>query len=237
MATRRIRSRRRWPWAAGGAAIGFVAVLAITWFWYLPNHRSDLESGERYGIDVSRHQEAIDWDRVAGDDIEFAYIKASEGGDLVDARFAGNWKRAGDAGLDRGAYHYFTLCRPGDEQAANFLKTVPHEEAELPPALDLEIAGNCSDRPDEAAVAKEVAAFLDAVETETGQKVVLYIGDDWQERYPVASRDDRPRWARRMHRRPLTDDWWLWQFSSTSRVDGIDGHTDLNVMKGDAPPA
>jgi len=228
--------RRRWPWAVGGVLLVVVTASAVTWFWYLPNHRGELRPGERYGIDVSRHQNAIVWQRVADDDIDFAYIKASEGGDLVDERFAENWTGAGAAGLDRGAYHYFTLCRPGDEQAANFLETVPADEAELPPALDLEIAGNCSARPDEAAVAKEVAAFVDAVEAETGQTLVLYIGDDWQERYPVAGRDDRPRWARRMHRRPLTDDWWLWQFSSTSRVDGIEGHTDLNVMKGDRPP-
>lgn len=214
-----------------------LAVVAITWFWYLPNHRSDLRPGERYGIDVSRHQDEIDWEAVAGDDIDFAYIKASEGGDLVDRRFTENWSGAGAAGLDRGAYHFFTLCRPGAEQAANFLSTVPHDEAELPPALDLELAGNCADRPDEDAVAKEVAAFLSAVEAETGEEVVLYIGDDWQERYPVAGREDRPRWARRMHRRPLTDDWWLWQFSGTSHVAGISGHTDLNVMKGEEPPA
>lgn len=213
-----------------------VVVPAVAWSWYLPNHRSDLKAGERYGIDVSRHQKAIDWERVADDGIDFAYIKASEGGDLVDIRFAQNWEGAGDVGLDRGAYHYFTLCRPGAEQAANFLSTVPSDEAELSPALDLEIAGNCSDRPDEADVAKEVAAFIGAVEAETGEPVVLYIGDDWQERYPVAGRGERPRWARRMYRRPLTDDWWIWQCSGTSRVDGIEGSTDLNVMKGAAPP-
>lgn len=215
--------------------VALLVATAVSWLWFLPNVRWELRPGERYGIDVSRHQNRIDWERVAADDIEFAYIKASEGGDLVDERFAENWKGAGAAGIDRGAYHFFTLCRPGADQAANFLATVP-SGAELPPALDLEIAGNCSERPEPEAVAAEVATFIDAVEAETGERVVLYIGDDWQERYPVAGRDDRPRWARRVHRRPLTNDWWLWQFSGTSRVDGIAGHTDLNIMKGDTPP-
>ncbi|HWJ60446.1 MAG TPA: GH25 family lysozyme [Acidimicrobiales bacterium] len=237
MASEEGERRRRWPWVAGAAALAVAGALAVAWTWYLPNHRSALRTGERYGIDVSRHQDAIDWERVAGDDIDFAYIKASEGGDLVDARFADNWEGAGAVGLDRGAYHFFTLCRPGAEQAANFLATVPPREAELPPALDLEIAGNCSARPGEAAVADEVAAFVDAVEAETGEAVVLYIGDDWEQRYPVADRDQRPRWARRLFRRPITDDWWIWQFSGTSRVDGIAGRTDLNIMKGDEPPA
>lgn len=92
--------RRRWPWITGGVVVALVAVAAATWFWYLPNHRSDLRAGERYGIDVSRHQELIAWERVAEDDIDFAYIKASEGGDLVDERFAENWFGAGEAGID-----------------------------------------------------------------------------------------------------------------------------------------
>ncbi len=228
--------KRRWPWIVGVVIVALVAVAAIAWFWYLPNHRADLRSGERYGIDVSRHQDLIAWDRVADDDIDFAYIKASEGGDMVDERFAENWFGAGDAGLDRGAYHFFTLCRPGAAQARNFLETLPDGAGELPPALDLELAGNCSARPSAADVAKEVAAFVEAVEQETGETMVLYIGDDWQGRYPVVDREDHPRWARRLYRRPLTDDWWIWQFSGTSRVDGIEGHTDLNVMKGDEPP-
>ncbi|HEY7771115.1 GH25 family lysozyme, partial [Longimicrobium sp.] len=39
------------------------------------------------GIDVSRWQGAVDWNAVAGDDVEFAFIKATEGGDFTDPRF------------------------------------------------------------------------------------------------------------------------------------------------------
>jgi lysozyme len=37
-----------------------------------------LKEGERYGIDVSAHQDVIDWRQVTGDGITFAYIKATE---------------------------------------------------------------------------------------------------------------------------------------------------------------
>jgi lysozyme len=114
--------------------IGAVAV--ARWIWF-PNYRPALVEGERYGLDVSNHQGAIDWERVAGDDIDFVYIKATEGGDFVDSRFEDNWRGAGAAGLDRGAYHFFTLCRTGADQARNFLDVVPHLEAELPLAIDL----------------------------------------------------------------------------------------------------
>jgi lysozyme len=76
-------------------------------------YRPALLPGERYGIDVSHHQGVIDWERVANDGISFAYMKATEGNEFVDERFADNWRGAANAGLDRGAYHYFPLCSPG----------------------------------------------------------------------------------------------------------------------------
>jgi lysozyme len=227
--------RRRWPWAV--AAVLALAAGAGAWGWYgwLPDHRPGLRDGERYGVDVSGHQGDVDWERVAGDGIAFAYVKATEGGDFVDARFRENWDGAGAAGLDRGAYHFFTLCRPGAEQAEHFLATVPVGDGTLPPALDLELAGNCSQRPDRARVAREVTAFLGRVEAATGEPVVLYVGDDFEDRYRL--RDDlradgpRPIWHRRLHLRPDVEGWWLWQASDRAAVAGIDGGVDLDVMR------
>src|SRR5687768_3711582 len=65
------------------------------------------------GIDVSHHQGVIEWSLLSGQGVDFAYIKASEGGDFVDPAFARNWDGAGRAGIRRGAYHFFTLCRSG----------------------------------------------------------------------------------------------------------------------------
>ncbi len=219
--------------------LGAVAVLAVlaAWGWYgwLPNYRPGLQDGERYGVDVSNHQGDIDWERVAGDDMEFAYIKATEGGDFVDDWFERNWEGAGAAGLDRGAYHFFTLCRPGDEQAANFLGVVPHDPDALPPVVDLELAGNCSDRPDRAWVERELGAFLDAVESATEQTVVLYVGDDFEGEYHLRDELDRPIWHRRVLIRPDVDGWWIWQVQGHASIDGIDGGADLNVMRGSRP--
>lgn len=223
---------RRWKWPAG--LLGVVVVAASLWTWWLPHYRPSLAAGERFGIDVSNHQGDIEWDRVASDDIHFAYIKATEGADWVDQRFAMNWAGAADASVDRGAYHFFTLCRSGEEQAANFLRTVPRD-GELPPALDLELAGNCGRRPDAAAVIAEVEAFINAVNTATGDGMMLYIGDDFEARYPTRDRFDRPLWHRRWYRRPNVGPWVVWQVTGMAHVDGISGDVDLNVMR-DPPP-
>lgn len=227
--------RRRWPFVVLGVVV--VAVLAGVWGWYvwLPGYRPSLQAGERYGVDVSHHQGEIAWGKVADDGIAFTYIKATEGGDFVDESFERNWEGASAAGLDHGAYHFFTLCRPGEVQAENFLRTVPDGEGTLPPAVDLELAGNCSERPDRAWVERELGTFLDMVEAASGETVVLYIGDDFESHYGMREQLERPIWHRRVLIRPDVEDWWIWQIHGYASVDGIDGGVDLNIMR--EPPA
>jgi lysozyme len=194
----------------------------------LPNWRPDLEAGERYGIDVSHHQGVIDWEAVAGDGISFAYVKATEGGDWVDRQFAANWASAGDVGLDRGVYHFFSLCTDGAEQARHFLATVPPDPRALAPAVDLETAGNCAARPDQRAVGAELVEFLEVVEEAWGRPTVLYVGADWESVYPVEI--DRPRWHRRFLLRSEID-FHIWQLHGFAHVAGVGGRVDLNVMR------
>jgi lysozyme len=193
--------------------------------------RGDLRAGERYGIDVSSHQNTIDWERVHGDGIDFAYIKATEGGDFVDARFAANWAQAGSAGLQRGAYHFFTLCRPGADQADNFLRTLPKTDGTLPPAVDLELIGNCSGRPSREALIDELTVFIERVEGATGQEVVFYLGDDFDQQYDVRTAFHRRLWVRSLHARPDVDDWLIWQSNDAAAVSGVENGVDLDVLK------
>lgn len=226
------RRRRRWPWIAGGVTLLFAGLAAAFWFLFVPNWRPSLRSGERYGIDVSSHQGDIDWHKVADDNISFAYIKATEGGDFTDDRFEDNWRGAGAAGLDRGAYHFFTLCRPGREQAQHFIAVAPPDPKALAPAVDLEIAGNCIQRPSRAAVDTQVRAFLSVVEEAWHRHVIVYVRDDWESRYPVRDELDRPLWHFRFLRRPNVDGWLIWQIQGFAHVDGIDSGVDLNIMRG-----
>lgn len=221
--------RREWFLIPLGAFVLLVVVAAIVWWGWLPHYRPELRPGESYGVDVSNHQGEIDWAAVAGDDIEFVYIKATEGGDWVDPWFDRNWAEARRVGVEVGAYHYFTLCRSGAEQAANFLTVVPVDEADLPGALDLEYAGDCSDRKTPEWVQGEVAQFLQIVEEATGTSVLLYVGGRFDRDYGVTDTFSEPLWKRSILRRPGGDRWVVWQLSFFSDVDGIDGGVDLDV--------
>jgi lysozyme len=215
----------------GGLVVSVSILSALVWFVWLPTYRPRLDDGELFGVDVSNHQGEIDWERVAADGIDFAYIKATEGGDHTDARFVQNWDAAASAGLERGAYHFFTLCTGGAAQARHFLATVPEDPQALPPAVDLELAGNCSDRPSYEDVQRELASFLDLVEAAKGTQVLLYVGDDFEAQYPVREQLERPLWHFRFLRRPDVEDWVVWQVMGFAHVSGIAGRVDLDVMR------
>jgi lysozyme len=222
--------RRRWLAGVVAALLLLGAALAGWWLLWVPHSRPSLRSGEVYGIDVSNHQGHINWPQVAADEIEFAYIKATEGGDHTDARFAENWAGAGVAGVRRGPYHFFTLCRPGLAQAEHFLRVAPPDSEALPPAVDLELAGNCKARPDGGSVQAELDAFLERVEAAWQRPMLLYVGDDWEARYPVLDRSGRPRWLVSFFGRPDLE-WTVWQLHGFAKVDGIGGRVDLDVAE------
>lgn len=201
---------------------------AAWWFLWVPSTRPALRSDEFYGIDVSNHQGHIDWQPVAGDNIDFAYIKATEGATFTDRSFATNWRSAGRAGVLRGAYHFFTLCRSGRKQAEHFLQVAPPDASALSPAADFELAGNCRDRPAPAVVDARVDAFLRRVERAWKRPVLLYVGGDWAAHYQRPGRPDSPRWVVRRRGRPDVE-WTVWQQQRLARVDGVSGRVDLDV--------
>lgn len=154
--------------------VGLAFLTTLGGYLLVTDWRPTVVAHERYGIDVSHHQGVIDWGRVAADDIDHAYIKSTEGQTLVDERFADNWAGSRAAGVERGAYHFFSLCSPGSGQARNFLETVPDDASALPPAVDLEF-GACSERPDASTVERDVRTFITSVEADRDVKVVLYV--------------------------------------------------------------
>lgn len=183
------------------------------------------------GIDVSNHQGVIDWRRVAADDVSFAVVKATEGGDWVDKSFLRNIAGAKEAGLAVGAYHFFTFCRPAIEQAQNFIATVPRDRSWLPPVVDIEFHGNCPRRPTPEELGAELTAFLEPVEAYFGKPAIFYLIGEAEDLYG-ATVPDRLRWVRSLSRHPGHEDWVYWQYDNKGRVDGIEGDVDLNVLQG-----
>lgn len=222
---------RRLAWLAGTAAI-LVLLGLIGWraagAWHPPDGEWPVQ-----GIDVSHHQGRIDWAALPAQGVDFAYIKATEGGDHRDRAFAVNWAGAARAGIARGAYHFFTLCRSGAEQAANFIATVPVDPAALPPAVDLEYLGNCAGRPRPPDFHAELAGFIRRIEAHYRKPVLLYLTAEFDAAYRVSGRVSRPLWLRSLVLEPDFGgrEWQLWQVSNFRRLRGIEGLVDWNVAR------
>ena len=183
------------------------------------------------GVDVSHHQGEIDWRQVSRDRIDFAYLKATEGSSFTDPRFASNAREARQAGLRVGGYHYFTLCSPGAPQAEHFVSVLETAPARtMPPAIDLELLGNCADPPPREDLLREVRAFIDVVEKRTGQRVLVYAYPDFEDRFQLSDDLDRRLWVRRIGDAPPAGNWWMWQRNDQAQVAGIDAPADLNLL-------
>jgi lysozyme len=234
----------RWKAFARGlaAAVGAIAIALIgterAW-WTI--HSPAALRYEVWGVDVSHHQGVVEWKRVAAAPrLRFAYLKATEGGDFTDPRFAANWREARSAGLRVGAYHFFSFCRPATDQARHFLSVVPREADALPPALDVEPGGSCARRrpPDE--IAREVATWLSDVEAELGKRPVLYLTWESYDLFVRGRPLSHPLWIRDLLGEPAVDAghaWSMWQFWPRARVEGIAGPVDLNALRGGLDPS
>ena len=189
-----------------------------------------------YGIDVSHHNGKIDWNLVAkypviGDrKLNFAYIKATEGGDHTDRNFAENWQKCKEAGIRRGAYHFFSPYKDAKEQAAHFIANVKLDTNDLAPVLDVEKRGLLSKKK----LRKRVQIWLDSIEKHYGVKPILYTGNKFYHDYLHTDSSDYRLWIAHYGAADISvaKEWELWQISEKSKISGIRGFVDFNVYNG-----
>jgi lysozyme len=196
------------------------------------------DSYEIHGIDVSWYQNFIDWPsvkemKVQNVKIAFAFIKATEGLGNVDKQFKRNWKKARQAGVARGAYHFFLPNKSGKSQAKNFIANVKLEPGDLPPVLDIEQLYGV--KPEK--MRKEVQDWLDMVEDHYKVKPILYTYVNFYSRFLDKQFDKYPLWAAHYQERDkprINRPWLFWQHNERGRVNGILTRVDFNVFNGDS---
>ncbi len=192
-----------------------------------------------HGIDVSVWQGGIDWATARMNGVNFAFIKATEGGDRVDPAFAENWGGAAAADVPRGAYHFFYHCGPAAAQARWFIEHVPADAKALPPVLDMEWtprSPTCPGKRPAAQIRADARAFLTVVEAHFGKRPILYTTVDFFEDNEMWKLTGTDFWLRSTAAHPSDtypgQHWTFWQYSGTGSVPGIAGKVDLNAFAG-----
>lgn len=185
------------------------------------------------GVDVSAYQGDIDWQILSNQEIDFAYIKATEGSSFVDGKFSYNWSEASKTKLRVGAYHFFSLESLGETQVENFIEAVSEIENMLPPVVDVEPYGNFNSI--EQRNIDELKVWLNLVEEHYGVRPIIYT----TEKYYSFLRDNLDGyefWLRSVYSVPRKDkDWCIWQYSNRKRLKGYNGkekYIDMNVFYG-----
>src|ERR1700730_519496 len=191
-----------------------------------------------HGIDVSRYQRIIDWQNVKQMKVEdvqinFAFIKATEGVNDEDPYFNRNWKKAKNAGLARGAYHFFIATRSGKIQAENFIKKVELDPGDLPPVLDVEETYGVSQQK----LRQRVVEWLQTIEEYYKVRPIIYTNVDFYKLYLKDEFDGYPLWVAhylQKERPRIYRNWAFWQHNEGGRVNGIAAYVDFNVFNGDS---
>ncbi len=191
-----------------------------------------------HGIDVSKYQDIIDWSsvkdmKVGNVQMSFAFIKATEGLGNEDAYFRRNWKKTKDAGMARGAYHFFLATKSGKAQAQNFINSVELMPGDLPPVLDIEQTyGVPAERLRERA--KE---WLQTIQDYYHITPIIYTNVDFYKSYLKDDFDSFPLWIAhylQKERPRIYREWAFWQHSEAGKVNGILTRVDFDVFNADS---
>lgn len=190
-------------------------------------------------IDVSSYQGKPDWGEVKKDGVSAAILRiANRKG--KDESFDHNYSGCEAAGIKRGVYRYSYAKNPAEaiREAIGVLDILNGRTLELGVWLDLEWKEqrNLGKNP----ITVIALAFIKTIEA-AGYKCGIYCNMDWHKNVLDLEKLDVPFWIARY---PSDDSGILrpqlkpnkgecgWQYSSKGKINGIEGHVDLDEWYG-----
>ena len=192
------------------------------------------------GIDVSEHNQQIDWEQVADDGIEFAFVRLGYRGGIEgklheDETFAANVQGVQDAGLELGIYWYSSAIDQKElqEEIDFVLERLEGIQINLPVVYDMEIFDHDQGRINSLSATEKTdlaLRFCDAMEN-AGYASMIYGNYTWLHEHLDHERIlDQAIWYAAYQETPdMTEHFSIWQYSQTGQVAGIQGNVDLNI--------
>lgn len=196
-------------------------------------------SNSRVGIDVSKWNGEIDWDKTKSAGVEFAIVRAgyrgSATGTLVeDPYFHANMKGAAASGVPTGVYFFTQAVNEVEavEEASAVLELVEKYELDYPIYIDTEGAGGNgrADGLDAETRTLVCEAFCRTIEN-AGYTAGVYASRNWLNNNLEMDRLDQYMvWLAEYRSVPLYQGYYqMWQYTSKGQVDGIQGNVDINI--------
>ena len=192
------------------------------------------------GIDVSSHQGVIDWNLVAQDGVEFAFIRVgfrgygSEGKLVVDEMFHTNIQQAKEAGVKVGVYMFSQATTEAelDEEVQLVLDNIASYQLDCPVVYDVEmISGNGRMNnltPEERT--NLTLRFCEKI-AQAGYRPMIYHNTEMAAiRIDYAALEAYDKWYAAYNRRMFFPyEFKVWQYSDKGSVQGIKTNVDMNI--------
>lgn len=190
------------------------------------------------GIDVSKWQGNIDWNRVKASGVDFAILRAGYGSvsSQKDVTFEDNYQNAKAAGIPVGAYHYSYAkdVAGAKKEAQTFLEWIKGKQFEYPVVFDIEESATYN--LGRNTVSEIIKTFCSIVEA-AGYYVSVYTNKNWLDHVvsdEVKSKYDT--WLAQWTSTPsYIGPYGMWQYTSSGVVDGISGRVDMDIAYKNYP--
>lgn len=193
------------------------------------------------GIDVSRFQETIDWSKVAGDGVEFAFIRVgyrgwgSSGRLVEDEYFEANMQGALKAGIKVGVYFYSQAITEEEAvEEANFvLERIAPYNVECPVVFDVEKVSEEGARMNHITLEErtQVTKIFCQTVKDAGYKPMIYHNTQMGAlMLDLAELEEYDKWfAAYTKTLYYPYEYKVWQYSDSGKVAGITGKVDLDI--------
>ena len=192
------------------------------------------------GIDVSAHQGKINWDTVANYGMDFAILRITEVGNVIDSQFENNFSGCNKHKIPVGVYKYSYASTVSEAQseARKVVSVLNGRKIQFPVFLDLE---NHRQRVLGAESIHNLAEAFREIIVAAGYKFGIYCNEDWYMNVICSHLKKYDFWIARY---PANDDGWIqerlrpgfgvgWQYSSKAKIPGINGTVDRSVFYKD----
>ncbi|MDY5000215.1 MAG: GH25 family lysozyme, partial [Lachnospiraceae bacterium] len=188
------------------------------------------------GIDVSKWNGSIDWNKVKNSGINYVIIRcgyrgSTTGALIEDPTFRKNIKGATAAGLKVGIYFFTQATNEVEavEEASMTLSLISGYKISYPVFLDVEGSGGRGDAIDAATRTKVINAYCQTIRN-SGYTPGVYANKTWLEKRFSPSAISAKIWLAQYATKPsYGGGYQMWQYTSKGKVNGIGGNVDMNL--------
>lgn len=213
---------------------------------FVKNDKNEMEyiaNGEKQshkGIDVSKYQGDIDWEKVSADGVEYAFVRLGvrgyQSGKIVaDEYFDQNMRGACDAGIRTGVYFFTQAVNTAEAlEEANFvIESIKNYDVTCPVVFDVEHVANSNARANELSQQERTditIAFCNAIK-DAGYIPMIYGNVKcFTKMLDMTRLNEYEKWY------AFYDDYMYmpydvscWQYTEKGKVKGISGNVDMNI--------